>query len=88
MPVRLFLVSKNDQRHFFFCNNYDSNERLKEMLRQTWLLNQKLNLRAYHKDMFSSVCSFMTVDYAINPLDPKHEQRIEATLGSPGRLRC
>ncbi len=58
------------------------------MLRQTWLSNQKLNLRAYRKDMFSSVCSFMTVDYAINPLDPKHEQRIEATLESPGRLRC
>ena len=58
------------------------------MLRQTWLSNQKLNLRAYRKDMFSSVCSFMTVDYAINPLDSKHEQRIEATLESPGRLRC
>ena len=73
---------------FSFANNYDSNERLKEMLRQTWLLNLKLNLRAYQKDMFSSVCSFMVADYAINPLDPKHEQRIEATLESPGRLRC
>ena len=58
------------------------------MLRQTWLSNQKLNLRAYRKDMFSSVCSFMAVDYAISPLDFKHEQRIEATLESPGRLRC
>ena len=73
---------------FSFVNNYDSNERLKEMLRQTWLLNLKLNLGAYQKDMFSSVCSFMVADYAINPLDPKHEQWIEETLGSPGRLRC
>ena len=73
---------------FSFANNYDSNERLKEMLKQTWLLNLKLNLRAYQKDMFSSVCSFMVADYAINPLDLKHEQWIEETLGSPGRLRC
>ena len=73
---------------FSFANNYDSNERLKEMLRQTWLLNLKLNFRAYQKDMFSSVCSFMVADYAINPRDPKHEQWIEETLGSPGRLRC
>ena len=82
VPVRLFLIHRNNQRHFFIILR----KKEKTMLRQLWLNKQSNNVSTYRTDMFSLLCAFSDYDHVISIAEPKHE--LKDNKASGGRLRC
>ena len=82
VPVRLFLLHRNNQRHFFIIFR----KKEKTMLRQLWLTRQSNIAGTYRTDMFSSLCAFSDYDLVIAITEPKHE--LQENKASGGRLRC